>query len=142
MKKSVLFIIAIFCLSVSCKKEGTKVTQFSVQFNERADSVYYDSIAYAIFNYSDIKELKDSSAINNPDVFSQSVKIKKPYSLTLTAGHTYVLKKLDLFDKSGTLLFYIPYRTQINTNSIMTLPFTFKAIDGGYVLGVAKKINI
>jgi endonuclease V-like protein UPF0215 family len=43
-----------------------------VQFNERADSVYYDSIAYAIFNYSDVKELKDSSAINNPDVFNLS----------------------------------------------------------------------
>jgi hypothetical protein len=139
MKKAILLLISTLCLAISCKKEGTKVTQFSVQFNERADSVYYDSIAYAIFNYSDINDLKDSSAINNPNVFSQSVKVERPYTLTLTAGHTYVLKKLDLFNKSGILLFYIPYRTQINTNSIMTLPFTFKAIDGGYVLGVAKK---
>ena len=73
MKKTILLLIATLCLAVSCKKEGTKVTQFSVQFNERADSVYYDSIAYAIFNYSDLKELKDSSAFNNPDVFSHTV---------------------------------------------------------------------
>jgi hypothetical protein len=139
MKKSIILIIAIFCLSVSCKKEGTKVTQFSVQFNERADSVYYDSIAYAIFNYSDLKELKDSSAFNNPDVFSHTVKVEKPYTLSLTAEHTYVLKKLDLFDKSGKLLFYIPYRTQLYTIGVLSLPFIFKAIDGGYVLGVTKK---
>jgi hypothetical protein len=139
MKKSILLLFAIFCISISCKKEGTKLTQFSMYFNERADSIYKDSISYAIFNYSDVKELKDSSAINNPEIFSHTVKVERPYTLTLTAGHTYVLKKLDLFDKSGILLFYIPYRTQINTNSIMTLPFTFKAIDGGYVLGVAKK---
>lgn len=139
MKKSILLLIAIFCLSISCKKEGTKVTQFYVQFNERADSVYYDSIAYAIINYSDVKELKDSSAINNPDVFNHTVKVEKPYTLSLTAEHTYVLKKLDLFDKSGNLLFYIPYRTQLNTDEVMALPFFFKAIDGGYLIGVTKK---
>ena len=139
MKKTILLLIATLCLAVSCKKEGTKVTQFSVQFNERADSVYYDSIAYAIFNYSDLKELKDSSSFNNPDVFSHTVKVEIPYTLSLTAEHTYVLKKLDLFDKSGKLLFYIPYSTQLNTIGVLSLPFIFKAIDGAYVLGVTKK---
>lgn len=139
MKKSILLLFAIFCLFLSCKKEGTKVTQFSVQFNERADSVYYDSISYAIFNYSDVEELKDSSAVNNPDVLSNSVKVERPYTLTLKAGHTYVLKKLELYNKSGFPLFYIPYRTQPGAYNIMVLPFFFKAIDGGYVLGVAKK---
>ena len=138
MKKSILILFAIICLSISCKKEGTKVTQFYVQFNERADSVYYDSIAYAIINYSDVKELKDSLAINNPDVFNHTVKVEKPYTLSLTAEHTYVLKKLDLYDKSGNLLFYIPYRSQLNTNVVMALPFLFKAIDGGYLMGVTK----
>jgi hypothetical protein len=139
MKKSIFLLIATLFLAVSCKKEGTKVTQFSVQFNERADSVYYDSIAYAIFNYSDLKELKDSSSLNNPDVFSHTVKVEKPYTLSLTAEHTYVLKKLDLFDNSGKLLFYIPYRTQLNTIGVLSLPFIFKAIDGAYMLGVTKK---
>ena len=139
MEKTIFLLIATLFLAVSCKKEGTKVTQFSVQFNERADSVYYDSIAYAIFNYSDLKELKDSSALNNPDVFSHTVKVEKPYTLSLTAEHTYVLKKLDLFDKSGKLLFYIPYITQLNTIGVLSLPFIFKAIDGAYVLGVTKE---
>jgi hypothetical protein len=139
MKKSILFLLAIFCISISCKKEGTKLTQFSVYFNERADSIYKDSISYAIFNYSDVKELKDSSAINNPEVFSQTVKVERPYTLSLTAGHTYVLKKFELFSKSGNLLFYIPYRTSLNAHSIFVLPFIFNAIDGGYSLGVVKK---
>jgi hypothetical protein len=139
MKKSILLLIVILFVSISCKKEETKVTQFYVQVNESADSVYYDSIAYAIFNYSDVKELKDTSSINNPDVFNHTVKVEKPYTLTLTAEHTYVLKKLDLYDKSGKLLFYIPYRTQLTTNNVMALPFFFKAIDGGYLIGVTKK---
>jgi hypothetical protein len=139
MKKCILLLIVILCLSISCKKEGTKVTQFYVQFNERADSVYNDSIAYAIFNYSDVKELKDTLAINNSDVFNHTIKVEKPYTLSLTAEHTYVLKKLGLFDKSGNLLFYVPYRTQLNTNDVMALPFIFKAIDGGYLIVVTKK---
>ena len=139
MKKTIFLLIATLFLAISCKKEGTKVTQFYVQFNERADSVYNDSIAYAIFNYSDVKELKDTSAINNPDVFNHTIKVEKPYTLSLTAEHTYVLKKLGLFDKSGNLLFYVPYRTQLNTNDVMALPFIFKAIDGGYLIVVTKK---
>lgn len=139
MKKSILLLIVIICLCNSCKKEGTKVTQFYVQFNEKADSVYYDSIAYAIFNYSDVKELKDTSAINNPDIFHHTVNVEKPFTLSLTAEHTYVLKKLDLFDKSGKLLFYVPYRTQLNPYDVNALPFFFKTIDGAYVIGVTKK---
>jgi hypothetical protein len=130
MKKSVVLLLVIFSLSISCKKEGTKVTQFDVQLAERADSVYNDSIAFATFNYSDVKELKDSSEVNNPAVFSHSVKVEKPYTLTLSAEHSYVLKKLYLFDKSGNLLFYIPSRTQLNTTGGIALPFTFKAFDG------------
>jgi hypothetical protein len=68
-----------------------------------------------------------------------SVTLSIPYTLSLTAEHTYVLKKLDLFDKSGKLLFYIPYSTQLNTIGVLSLPFIFKAIDGAYVLGVTKK---
>jgi hypothetical protein len=139
MKKNYSLLIAIFCLAISCKKDETKITQFYVLFNEKADSVYYDSIAYAILNYSDIKELKDSLATNNPDVYSYSVKVQKPFTLSLTSGHTYALKKLELYGKSDNLLFYVPYKSKVNTNNILTLPFIFKAIDGGYALGVAKK---
>jgi hypothetical protein len=139
MKKSILLLIAIFCLSISCKKEGTKVTQFSPVTNEGV--INYDSISYAIINYSDLNEIKgDTSILMNPDIYSHSVKVEKPLRLTLKAEHSYVLKKFDLFDKSGNLLYYIPYRTKLNFNEGFTLPFTFKSIDGSYVLGVIKNI--
>lgn len=138
MKKSILLLIAIFCLSISCKKEGTKVTQFSPVTNEGV--INYDSISYAIINYSESNEIKgDTSVFMNPDIFSHSVKAEMPLRLTLTAEHSYVLKKFDLFDKFGNLLYYIPYRSQLNTTGGMALPFTFKAIDGSYLLTVIKK---
>lgn len=69
-----------------------------------------------------------------------SVKVEKPLRLTLTAEHTYVLKKLDVFDKSGNLVYYVPYRSQLNLNEGITLPFIFKSINGAYLLGVKKNI--
>jgi len=138
MNKSIVLFFAIFCLSVSCKKEETKVTQFSLTTNEGV--INYDTISYAIINYSDSNEIKgDTSVLMNPDIFSHSVKVEKPLRLTLKEEHSYVLKKFDLFDKSGNLLYYIPYRTQLNFNEGLTLPFTFKAIDGSYLMGVTKK---
>jgi hypothetical protein len=138
MKKSILFLIAIFCLSVSCKKEETKVTQFSVTSADYL--INYDSISYAIINYSDLNEISgDTTTYMNPDNFSHSVKVEKPFRLTLTAEHSYLLKKFEVFDKFGTLLYYIPYRTQFSSNGGMTLPFIFKAIDGGYSWPVIKK---
>jgi hypothetical protein len=139
MKKSVVLFAVIFSLTISCKKEETRVTQFSLFTNDGV--INYDTISYAIFNYSDINDLKgDSSVFMNPDVFSHSVKVEKPLRLTLTAEHNYVLKKLDVFDKSGNLVYYIPYRTQPNLNGASTLPFIFKSINGAYVLGVKKNI--
>jgi len=138
MKKTIFLLITTLFLAVSCKKEGTKVTQFSA---EKADgSINYDSISYAIINYSESSEiLGDTSAFLNPDIFSHSVKVEKPFTLTLKAEHSYVLKKFDLFDKSDNLLYYIPYRTQLNFNKGFTLPRIFKAIDGSYSLLVTKK---
>jgi hypothetical protein len=142
MKKSILLLIAVICICISCKKEGTKLTQFDIRFSERADSIYYDSISYAIFNYSDSKDLKDSTEFNNPDVFTYSVKIQKPYNLPLKAEHTYVLKKVELFNKKNNLLFFMPQRTPTNAHKYITVPFIFKAIDGGYLLSVIKNTSL
>jgi hypothetical protein len=138
MKKSIVLFLAIFCLSLACKKEGTKITQFSA--DKANGSINYDSISYAIINYSESNEiLGDTSAFLNPDIYSHSVKVEKPFTLTLKAEHSYVLKKFDLYNKSDNLLYYIPYRTQLNFNKGFTLPFIFKAIDGSYSLLVTKK---
>jgi hypothetical protein len=142
MKKSILLLIAIFCLSIACKKENTNFSQFSVYFANLDDSIYYDSVSYAIINYSDVIEFKDTSAFRNPDVFSQSEKVERrypyntdTYGITVISGHSYVIKKFDLVSKSGNVIFYIPYGPQYFTrNGIKRsgpyFPFVFKAFSG------------
>jgi hypothetical protein len=138
MRKSIVILFAILCLSVSCKKEGTKVVQFSPATTEGV--INYDSISYAIINYSDATEINgDTSEFMNPDIFGYSVMVEKPLKLTLKEDHSYVLKKFDLFDESGNLLYYIPYRSTMNFNGGITLPFIFKARNGMLMLKVTKK---
>jgi hypothetical protein len=137
MKNSIVLFLAIFCFSVACKKDGTKVTRFIPTFKEGV--IQSDSISYAIINYSDVNEIKDTLDLMNPDVFSHTVKVSNPFSLSLTDEHFYVLKKFDLFDKSGSLLYYMPYRTQLNYHEGITLPFSFKAMNRTLELPVIKK---
>jgi hypothetical protein len=142
MKKSIVLFLAIFCLAVACKKENTNFSQFSVDFANLEDSIYYDSVSYAIINYSDVSELKDSITFNNPEIFSHSEKVDRrypynttTYGITVTSGHTYAIKKFDLVSKSGNVIFYIPYGPQYFTrNGIKRsgphFPFIFKAFSG------------
>jgi hypothetical protein len=143
MKNTILLILTIFCLAIACKKEDTNFSQFRVDFANLADSIYYDSVSYAIINYSDATELKDSSAFRNPDIFSHSEKVERrypynfdTYGITVKSGHTYVIKKFDLLSKSGNVIFYIPYGPQYFTrNGIKrtgpSFPFVFRAFSGG-----------
>ena len=143
MKKSIVLFFAIFCLAIACKKENTNFSQFSVDFANLEDTIYYDSVSYAIINYSDVTEFKDSTAFNNPDIFSHSEKVERrspyntdTYGITVKSGHTYAIKKFDLVSKSGNVIFYIPYGTQYFTRngikrSGFHFPFIFKAFSGG-----------
>ena len=143
MKKSIVLFFAIFCLAIACKKENTNFSQFSVDFANLEDTIYYDSVAYAIINYSDVTEFKDTTAFNNPDIFSHSEKVERrspynsdTYGITVKSGHTYAIKKFDLVSKSGNVIFYIPYGTQyFFRNGIKQsgahFPFIFKAFSGG-----------
>ena len=137
MKNSILFFLVIFGLTISCKKDETRVTKFVPTWN--GGEINFDSISYAIINYSDVNEIKDSLDSMNPDIFSHTVKVSNPFSISLTDEHFYVLKKFDLFDKSDKLLYFIPYRTQLNYFGGITLPFTFKAMNRTLVLPVTKK---
>jgi hypothetical protein len=103
MKNSILFFVVIFGLTISCKKDDTRVTEFIPSWNGGA--IDFDSISYAIINYSDVNEMKDSLDTMNPDIFSHSVKVSNPFSISLTDKNFYYLKKFDLYDKSDKLLF-------------------------------------
>jgi hypothetical protein len=142
--KSFVLLLAILCISIACKKENTNFSSFDLDLANPADSIYYDSVAYAIINYSDLSEIKDSIGHLNPDVFNHSEKVEKrsPYNIysygfTVKSGHSYVIKGFNLLSKSGNVIFYIPYGTQyyfregIQYKAPLTLPFHFKAFSGG-----------
>jgi hypothetical protein len=143
MKKTIILFLTIFCLALSCKKENTNFSQFSVGFANLEDSIYYDSVSYAIINYSDMAEFKDTTTFRNPDIYSHSEKVDKrfplnidTYGITVKSGHTYVIKKFELISKSGNVIFYIPNGLQYFTrNGIKrsgpNFPFVFKAFSGG-----------
>jgi hypothetical protein len=113
-----------------------------VDFANLEDTIYYDSVAYAIINYSDVTEFKDTIAFNNPDIFSHSEKVERrspynsdTYGITVKSGHTYAIKKFDLVSKSGNVIFYIPYGPQYFTRNgikhiFSKFPFVFKAFSG------------
>lgn len=144
MKKSIILFLSIICISIACKKESSRFSRFDIRFANLEDTIYYDSVAYAIINYSEFSEFKDTSDYKNPDVFSHTVKVEKQsgsgksiteYGLTLTAEHSYVLKKFDLVSKSGNIIFYVPYGALYYiVNGIkypsFGLPYSFQAFDG------------
>lgn len=144
MKNFVLTLTIILCLSIACKKEGPKEMRFSISYARSEDSIYSDSVAFAVINYSDLSEFKDTTDLNNPDIFSHSIKVENPYSITMPAGGTCVIKKFDLVSKSGNVIFYIPYRVQYYyINNIrytgMALPFPIRVADGTWDMMVTKK---
>jgi hypothetical protein len=135
-------IFFVFCLSLSCKKDSGKVEAwFGPSF---PDAIYKDSVVCIIINYSDYSEFKNDQELNNHDLFRYSSKIY-PESpdycsectkffgfLNLDAGNTYVLKKFDLVNKSGKIIYYLPWNSDsINTSGYTTrLPFIFKSGQG------------
>jgi hypothetical protein len=145
MKIPILLILSIFCFAIACKKESANFSQFRVDFADLADTIYYDSVSYAMINFSDVTELKDTSDFRNPDIYSHSEKVDRAspyntytYGITVKSGHTYVIKKFDLVSKSGKVIFHIPYGTQYYTrNGIKRsgppFPLFFKAFSGSRV---------
>lgn len=122
MKKNCILLLMLFCLSVSCKKDpGNQNVRFVPLFALGEDSIYYDSIDYTLINYSDLNELKDTSDLNNPNVFSNSIKLDiLKDEINLAIDHTYVIKRFDMISKTGNILYYIPYGKNLG------LPYSFK----------------
>lgn len=154
MKSQLFLLLVILCLSASCKKEKEAVKiQFSSMFVKSSDSIAYKTVDALLIHYD---ELKDGSNSNDSTIFSHSVTLKIDKSKTtnqrivseyisLEVGH-YVLKKFDLIDSSGKIIYYIPYTIPENykgniNGAILPLP-NFQTIYEGLsdvMLGIIKK---
>jgi hypothetical protein len=136
MKALKVLLFSVLCFTLSCKKDPGSIDCW---FDIKLPSIYQDSISSIVIKYSDYSDFKNDQEINNPDLFNSSVEIssKKPnydtntihYGfITLNREHTYVIKKFDLINTSGKVLFYLPWRPDsVNIGSIPYLPFVFKA---------------
>jgi hypothetical protein len=126
MKKLTYLLIMTFYLYPSCKKDNSVQLRFVVTPANSIDTLKWDSIAYTRIYYSDIDELNTPEKISDPNIYNHNVDLDlRIESITLTEGHTYVIKKFDLIGKSGKKLFYIPYEGQPGSSEkIEKLPIT------------------
>ena len=136
MKAIRVLLFSAICLILSCKKDPGKIDCW---FDINLPEIYQDSISSITIKYSDFSDFKNDQEVNNPDLSNYTVEInsKKPnygtniihYGfITLDREHTYVIKKFDLVNASGKILFYLPWKPDsINSGSIPYLPFVFKA---------------
>jgi hypothetical protein len=143
MKNPLSLLLVILCLSASCKKEKVVVKiQFNTMFAKTSDSIAYKTVDALLIHYD---EFKDISKIDDSTSFSHSVTLKIDKSRTtyqslvseyisLEAGR-YVIKKFDLIDSSGKIVYYIPYtipeKYEGNINgAIIPLPYTQTIYEG------------
>ena len=135
--KTVNFILCfVLFLSLSCKKDTTKIDCW---FNLNPPDIYRDSISSIVINYS---AFKDDEALMNPDLYQYSIKTNSKSSncdiypcsvdygyITLDIGQMYVIKKFDLVDSSGKILFYLTWKPDSvdGATDVPYLPYVFKA---------------
>jgi hypothetical protein len=138
--KAVNFILCfVLFLSLSCKKDTGKVDCW---FNLNPPDIYRDSISSIVINYSATSDYKDDAELVNTDLYQYSIKTNSKNSncdiypcsidygyLTLDIGRVYVIKKFDLVDSSGKILFYLDWKpdTVHGATNVPYLPFVFKA---------------
>ena len=139
MKTINFLLISVFCLSLSCKKDTGKIDCW---FNLNPPDIYRGSISSIKINYSDYSDFKDDEVIMNPDLYQYSINTNSRNSncdiypcsidygyITLDIGHTYVIKKFDLVDSSGKVLFNLTWKPDSVHGAITVpyLPYVFKA---------------
>jgi hypothetical protein len=139
MKTVKIILFYVLCLSLSCKKDTGKIDCW---FNLNPPDIYRDSISSIVINYSDYSAFKYEEGLMNPDLYQYSIKTNSKRSncdiypcsidygyITLDIGHTYVIKKFDLVDSSGKILFYLTWKPDSvhGATSVPYLPYVFKA---------------
>jgi hypothetical protein len=138
MKTLTIILFCVLCLSVSCKKDTRKIDCW---FNLNPPDIYRDSISSIIINYSTFDDNNDEEVMN-PDIYQYSIKTDSKSSnciiypcsidygyITMDIGRWYVIKKFDLVNSSGKILFYLPWKPDSvhGATNIPYLPFVFKA---------------
>ncbi len=139
MKIIKVCLLLVLCISLSCKKDPDKINLwFGPTFQ---DKTYRDSVSCIKIQYSDYSDFRNGDGLENPTLYKYSITtdlvtddygaeyIKYFGHLSLDIGHTYVLKKFDLVDKKGNILYFLPWKSDtIQTDGeIPRLPFIFKA---------------
>jgi hypothetical protein len=139
MKATRVLLFSALCLILSCKKDTGKIDCW---FNLNPPDIYRDSISSIVINYSASSDFKDDQALMNPDLYQYSIKINSKSSncdiypcsidygyLTLDIGKIYVIKKFDLEDSSGKVLFYLTWKPDSvhGATNVPYLPYVFKA---------------
>jgi hypothetical protein len=122
MKKSFILLLPVICFFFSCKNDPqNQDIRFVPSLSSAEDSISYDSVDYTVVNYSDLDDLKNSSDMNNPDIYSHSIRIDVLHDyINLVVGQTYVIKKFDMISKEGNILYYMPYGENLG------LPYSLK----------------
>jgi len=143
MQKLVLLILVIFYLLMSsCKKEPKYgVFTFAPYLSQKADTVSYDSVYFLIVNYSMGEEFKNASEIVDTTTSYHTIKLSLEKNnwgkMSFTTSDlnwkvgNYIIKKYDLVDKSGKVIYCIPYKIperyvvgpgNLENSSVMPLP--------------------
>jgi hypothetical protein len=139
MKAIYFLLFSVLCLSLSCKKDTEKVDCW---FNLNPPDIYRDSITSIVINYSAYSDFKDEGELMNPDIYQYSIITDSKRSncniypcsidygsIPLDIGKTYVIKKFDLVDSSGKILFNLTWKPDSVHGAIAVqyLPYVFKA---------------
>jgi len=120
--RRLVFLIFVSCLVLSsCKKEQEYgVFTFAPYFAHKADTTSYDSAFFLIVNYSTADELKMLSEILDSTTYHHTLKLSldkfdsknwnyNTININWKVGN-YIIKKYDLVDESGKVIYYIPYK--------------------------------
>jgi hypothetical protein len=129
MKKLTFFILLILFFSASCKKEPEPPQILFFPSLSAPDLIAWDSVSYTTINYSYQTELKENEW-DNPAVYSHSVNLDlRAEYLTLEANQVIVIKKFDILDKSGKILYYIPFSVA-TSSAKLKLPWLLHTGEG------------
>jgi hypothetical protein len=161
MKITILPLLLILAVLMSCEKgkEGGAFT-LNPSFAQLADTVSYDSAYFLVVNYSSADELQnntalflDSTTFHHTMVLSLDKSDKENWNfktpeINLKLGR-YVIKKYDLVDNSGNVIYCIPYQVPEKYKSgygltsiiVSPLPFSINVTgdNTGFVNFIIKK---
>lgn len=130
MKRIIFLLLSGMFISISCKKEPDPPLLMFLPSLSGKDLISWDSVSYTTINYSYQNELIDDE-LNNPEIYSNTVNLDlRTEYLQLEANQVIVIKKFDMMDKSGKILYYIPFSDETTSSGTLKLPWHLKTGEG------------